>query len=281
MSKTLRSRPGFTLIELLVVIAIIGVLVALTTAGVMRVRVSGTRSQVSIEIGQLDAACKAFKAKFGFNPPSRLRLSDTATDYTTPAFQETTTYLTSMYPKINFAAFASSYSDLRKQSSLPTGSETLEGHQCLVLFLGGPAFNNNPNGFSTNPTNPFDTAGDRVKFYEFQSGRLVKLNASSPFPSYKDAWTTNVYAYLSSGRRANGYNSPSDGTGLGVSPYFTTAGPPVVYVNSNTTQIISAGQDGIFGPGGLIDLANPAVSGTASDDQTNFTSGILAAGQRS
>ena len=277
MSKTLRPRPGFTLIELLVVIAIIGVLVALTTAGVMRVRVTGTRSQVSIEIGQLDAACKAFKAKFGFNPPSKIRLSTNASDYTTAPFQETTTYLTAMYPKINFTTFAASYQALRGSA----GSEVLEGNQCLVLFLGGPAFNNNPNGFSTNPTNPFDTAGDRVKFYEFQTGRLVKLNASSPFPSYKDAWTTNVYAYLSSGRRANGYNSPSDCAGLGVSPYYTTSGPPTVYVNSNTTQIISAGQDGIFGPGGLIDLANPAVSGTAADDQTNFTSGILAGGQRS
>lgn len=281
MSGNRRPRAGFTLIELLTVIAIIAILVSLTAAGVMVVRNRGPRLQTSTEIGQLDTACKAFKAKFLMYPPSSIVLSGNAADYTSNAsVLPSSTILASLWPKINFTSVANTL----KLNYGINGAVALQGDQCLVLFLGGPPTTNGGlAGWSPDPTNPFDlTQANRDRFFEFNAARLKVLSGS--FPSYVDPWGTNVpYAYFSSGRRLNGYNSvsPFDCQRLGISsgPYFTSAGPPIVFVNSSTCQIISAGQDGQFGTGGLINLQAPNLPLTATDDQTNFTSGLLGAGQ--
>ena len=95
--------------------------------------------------------------------------------------------------------------------------------------------------------------------------------------------------------RDNNYNpyfstfNSSDCASLGVWPYAEALTPTPRYLKKNTFQIISAGADGMFGPGTNLTLGNAAYvwsAGTAvsipqagKDDQTNFAQSVLAAGQ--
>ena len=156
----------------------------------------------------------------------------------------------------------------------------LEGDQCLVFFLGGiPNINGKVTGFSNVPTNPAANSTDRTKLYDFDPGRLTLANANSPFPSFTDGFGKKPYVYFSSGRRPDGYNTAIPANALfNVSPYIQTAavpavppnpGSPAKFWNSSTFQIISAGNDGNFGPGGIV-WPSPSVSGGAMDDYSNF-----------
>jgi general secretion pathway protein G len=210
------------------------------------------------------------------------------------------------------------------------GDYVLEGEQCLVFFLGGIP-NNLPNsgppsctGFSVNSADPsfhVNFGGDiRPPIYEFNSNRLVAndsngnpINASAKtFYCYLDTWSTGngngqistgmPYAYFSSYKARNGYNryfalaQNSDCSLLGVWPYYEFAGSANStprYLNPNTFQIISAGQDNQFGPGGTPSAqtgfqpaqanpwtpANPNPLGPGFDDQSNFSSSPLGYGQ--
>jgi prepilin-type N-terminal cleavage/methylation domain-containing protein len=184
--------------------------------------------------------------------------------------------------------------------------EQLEGEQCLVFFLGGiQATSNGTNasmGFSTDDANPdlFQTP-TRNSFYDFKSSRLIvppnKPNAT--FFAYEDGFTKNVYAYFSSYGVDNGYAKyatlygNSDCNSLGVWPYAQSPASgtlPTIYMKPRTCQIISAGKDGLFGPGTNLTLpvasqlyytASTAalIRGAGADDQTNFTSGLLSSPQ--
>ncbi|MFO0863701.1 MAG: prepilin-type N-terminal cleavage/methylation domain-containing protein [Gemmataceae bacterium] len=277
MSKTLRSRPGFTLIELLVVIAIIATLVALTAAAVMAVRGKGPAITTGSDINQMNAACNQFQGKHGVCPPSSVVLSNNQTHMINDA--ATVAFFTSAWPRIEFSQVATSLDSLGVKSPM-----VLQGDQCLVLFLGGPPNSTGTGtvGWSDNPRNPFDTTSvNRNRWFEFQSGRLGKRDASMPFLSYKDGWG-NFYAYFAAGKRPNSYVD-THCAALSTAPYFETpaATTPRIYVNPRSCQIISAGKDGRFGTGGQINLAAPTVTGNGADDLTNFTGGVLSSGQGS
>jgi prepilin-type N-terminal cleavage/methylation domain-containing protein len=64
-----RTPAGFTLVEMLVVIAIIGILASLITAAAWRAVITAKNAAIVVELSQLDAACKAYKEKFGEYPP--------------------------------------------------------------------------------------------------------------------------------------------------------------------------------------------------------------------
>jgi hypothetical protein len=120
-------------------------------------------------------------------------------------------------------------------------------------------------GFSTNPTNPCASTTTRIgPFYEFQTNRLG-IRAGSHL-SCRDAYGQWL-AYFCSGRTPNGYGShcPS----LSVSPYLEATGR---YHKPNSFQIISAGRDNTFGPGGTTWTPATAASINANgrDDQCNF-----------
>jgi hypothetical protein len=179
------------------------------------------------------------------------------------------------------------------------GPWVLEGEQCLVFYLGGiqSTASGTPQclGFSTNTMNPAMAGGARKgPYFNFMSSRLVPLSSvnpnASPFFAYVDAWQVTKYpppvpanytlrfpkpyAYFSTRGTNNGYSA--DCPSLGAAPYGDGAGN---FTFSNKYQIISAGQDGVFGNG----VWNPAAGPTdqfGRDDQANFSSRILAAGQQ-
>ncbi len=277
-----RTRPAFTLIELLVVIAIIGILAAILLAGVIPALRRGPELKTTSDIRQMSGALDNFKGKYKFYPPSKITLCSDVTKIDAVSLS----YLGAFWPRLDWS---------QKPDWSGTGSTavfTLEGDQCVVFFLGGIPDPTTPGmrGFSTNPTNPASLGtGDRESFYQFETARLfarpnapspVPANVPNPFYSYQDAWGVNQpYAYFSAGKSRDGYN-PAPASGLPGGdcasliprgPYFQTNTNPTRYFESTRFQIISAGRDGLFGPGGSWLPANAsAILPAGQDDQVNF-----------
>jgi len=155
--------------------------------------------------------------------------------------------------------------------------------------------------------------GHKPPYFEFKANRLAR----SPSPSavnflvYFDPWGNNVpYVYLSSYGQENSYRPGVVGTtpptapnpsapatwpdsppvtaglniGVWIMPYTDASGSR--YINPNGFQILSAGKDGLFGPGGAWNSQGGTVTpytgtvdpsnGTAyRDDQVNFSGGVL------
>jgi prepilin-type N-terminal cleavage/methylation domain-containing protein len=200
--------------------------------------------------------------------------------------------------------------DWNNNGVIDNGFVILEGQECLVFFLGGiPAGTSGAAigtrsgapqclGWSTDPRDPAkastiaglpapQTTGRTKPFFEFDSSRLLLFGntqgAQKGFYSYVDPYGTNKpYAYFSNYGSRNGYNkyttsaATSDCATLGVVPYFVST-TPLAYLNPETQQIISAGADGTFGPGGVIFSASTAsnLAAAARDDQANFSGGGL------
>jgi general secretion pathway protein G len=282
MDNRHRRRNGFTLIELLVVIAIIGILVGLTTAAVVQYLNKIPVVNTTSDIRQLASALENFKTKFGFYPPSRIRLCRTLAQYTNAQKQGSLdqvslAYTNAMFPRISWANGIDWSNGLQPAFQ----QVVLEGDQCLVFFLGGIPNVSPPGcqGFSTDPLHPANpkTVQQSTRigpFFEFpDSTRMIQAHSSdannpNAFFSYADAYGGRMpYAYLSSGKTAGGYNmfysdptypplrGKSDCNLLGVWPYAefmaTSTGDqrPPRYLNPNSFQIISAGKDLKYGTG--------------------------------
>jgi prepilin-type N-terminal cleavage/methylation domain-containing protein len=292
-----RIRAGFTLIELLVVITIIAILVGLVTAGVIKYLDTIPTTQTVNDIRQLEVAIESFKAKFLMYPPSFIVLGNAiqyANYATTPAKSQqvanSKAYLSALWPRVNFNTY---------DWGIPgTMAVALEGDQCLVFFLNGP----NGTGFSANPADPANAGGTRVgPFFEFPQNRLLAIahpgtgQAANSFLSFMDGYGNtatmkgNVYAFFSSGRSAGGYGTMSGGSDcptLTVLPYIQ---PNNRYYKHNSFQIISAGKNLAFGPGGAWPPGNPpaaylpgptnfpanGAAGSGVDDYSNFSGDML------
>lgn len=291
------ARSAFTLIELLVVIAIIGILAALLMVGVMAVLGKGPEMQTRNELLQLSHALDKFKTEHGFYPPDRLILYPNRAQYSntlspTPDLDRVSlTYIAARWPNIgNFSGMPWAGAGV----PIPASGYTLEGDQCLVFFLGGPPVGGSPallGGFSTNPLDPVYLPPytpvrpelDRKRFYDFDASRLVFRGSANPstavFPSFKDPYQKQVYAYFSQYKRENGYMplTPMDWwmkqtpNTIGMLPYaktLDTNGRPNTFHAATTYQIVSAGLDGNFGPGGL--WPGTGVAKDTQDNMTNF-----------
>ena len=277
VSTTFTRRQGFTLIEMLAVIAIIAVLVSLLSAAVMKALEQGTKVRVVAELRQMDAACVAFKTRFGDYPPSWIRLRrDGNYDLRTNVngiplnVRDFMSYriITQFWPRLQFPV------NWNGDNNAPIGSVwELEGDQCLVYFLGGIPYQTPGTlatiGFSTDPTNPARGGTERIPaFFEFHNSRLRNL-AGNGFWSYLDPYEETPYAYFSSWNKTPGYaDATRQGTTfrtdcqrLGVWPYAeiapSTAMSTRIWHRKITFQILSAGKDGRFGPGTNLTSTNP------------------------
>jgi prepilin-type N-terminal cleavage/methylation domain-containing protein len=236
-------RTAFTLIELLVVIAIIGVLMAMTTAAVQRVRVAGKRANAIGDINQLDTACTKFKQDFGFYPPTRFQPNTAA------GLQ----VMRDMFPRWN--------------GTNPHGNVTLDGIESLVFFLGGPT----GTGWASDaPVAPTGTA-KKGPYFDFPEN---KLSGTSPKRQFLDPWGS-AYGYVGSDR-AGRYQA----TGAPFTP-FTSGGKDVnqgriqIVCAGPNKQF---GSGGVWSPGtGVYGQGQPG-----ADDLANFNAGaaLVSAGSQ-
>jgi prepilin-type N-terminal cleavage/methylation domain-containing protein len=296
--RTQRHRLAFTLIELLVVIAIIAILIGLTAAGVFQYLAKIPQTQTMNDLQQFGNAMQNFKQRFTRYPPDRIYLGNRYSDYSAQpgdsAYQialrqQSLQYLGQMFPKLNWSS-GIDWTGNGNTNSLPVGGIMLDNDQCLVYFLGGLQINGGCVGFSTNGQNPTQTGGARLgPYFEFQTSRLFVRPGTSTFFAYQDNFSKQqsyVYfsAYSNAGQAttsstANNYTTVAS---QGVLPYYTaaaTANSATQYVNSTTYQVISAGADGQFGPGGFISASGGLAQGTPGfDDWANFSSVKLGVG---
>ena len=259
------------------------------------------------EIEQLTISIELFKSRNKVTYlPSQFKLCELFGQYTLvengaaqdePLDRESVDFLTELWPQIllvdrskGFVIWKKDGIDWNGNGNTDDAPVILEGDQCLVFFLGGIPDKGPPpstRGFSRNPFDPALVAqreGRLSPLFEFPDDRLF-IRATTPpgnagFYSFADYYRTGQpYAYFSSYGVRNGYNSPikrkyanGDCDGLKLQPYYKSAAP-VEFLHPSGFQIISAGADGIFGPGGLW---NPATTPAAGcDDQANFHSGLL------
>jgi prepilin-type N-terminal cleavage/methylation domain-containing protein len=291
------TRSAFTLIELLVVIAIIAILVSLTGAAVMKVMLKIPQVQTSTEIGEMGTAMGSFMATYNLQnpPPSTLHLCENGTQYynsngqVQPQYQSTVKFLQKWFGR----SFNVHGTYDWNGNGNPNETYTLTGQQCLVFYLGGiPTYSPSGigmTGFAMNVANPAVTAAPGTNrngpYFNFKSSNLVLAGS---FPVYMDPWhakpTPQAYAFFSSQGKVNGY-SAGDCAGVAFPYYELTAAGLPNYANNNSFQIISAGQNGIFGGTrshtayGVAWNPSSGATGAGADDQSNFSSTILGAGQ--
>jgi prepilin-type N-terminal cleavage/methylation domain-containing protein len=284
-------RPGFTLIELLVVMAIIVVLVGLLMSAVISVLAARSRAQTRTELAKLESALSAgMQEHYAGRPktlPGKLVLYNNLDVYRNPGAAGVTATSNPNLKDVSNSAEA-----LRKMFGTKlirpggvvnwdgagnTNAMILEGQHCLVFYIGGmPAVSGGlvrMTGFSTNPENPTEPGGERIKpFYEFESTRLRSAGAPAGFYSYHDPYGT-PYVYFGGTGAANSYVSH---TSLGVSAYVDSTGK---YAKPNSFQILSAGPDRRFGAGGVWDPRSGSTDQNARDDMSNFSTAVLTAPQ--
>jgi prepilin-type N-terminal cleavage/methylation domain-containing protein len=277
-----RSRSAYTLIELLVVIAIVATLLSLTTAAVMKVLGRGAQTQARTEIGQLEIALATCRTDYGLDAvPSRLVLREDGR-YDGPGpnradYPRTVAFLQKMFGR-HFKVL-SPY-DWNGSGAIEPGEVVLEGQHCLVFFLGGiptpPGAAVGCTGFNTDSRNPAAPGGTRAgPYFEFKSARLRRDPDAGNFLVYLDPWKEQPWAYFSATKAGNDYTP--DCPSLGVAPYFA---PGHRFLNPNGCQIISAGPDHRFGPGGLWNPASGGTDPNGADDISNFSRGALGGPQQ-
>jgi prepilin-type N-terminal cleavage/methylation domain-containing protein len=286
------SRPAYTLIELLVVIAIIAVLVSLFVGAAVQVLNKIDQVKTVNDIDQMHQALVNIETKTGVDYiPSRFVLCETQAAYfagmSNPTlaqlYSDSYAYLNRLFNnRINWNTVNTPPTPNAPWQGIDWNGDTLqspdvilEGDQCLVFFLGGFT----AQGFSNGP-NPALPGGDRFgPFYEFKTGRLVDPGrAASPgYRVYLDPYGKNPFVYFSSYKVRNGYARyaalGSDCSLVPQGPYNDGAGN---YYNPDSFQIISAGRDTLFGPGGPWTPATaPAMPAPGKDDMANFYDKLL------
>jgi len=259
------TRRGFTMIELLMVILIISILIAMILPAINSVRGSALVAGVRQDIAQFDQAIAQFKNLYGVEPPSRIILYETGSDWQTKTDFETVrskAILRRIWPQFDFTR---NRPWLDGNPALSTTALALNSGECLTFFIGGVIAYNDKNGnlvpekgedivatgFSKNPADPFELGGNREgPFIDFVANRFVNTVEGATgdgFPEYLDSYPgqTVPLAYLSA-YDGKGYDSLDLPPGM-VSAYRYPMGTSSVpkFHKPQSYQIISAGPDGV------------------------------------
>ena len=280
LTASQQNRRAFTLIELMIAIVIILILLGLLIPAIGSVRLAAQRAQVRTEISNMEAAITAFKADFGMDPPSGIKLYESGS-----AAWETRNkaLVRKMWPQFDFTL----NKDINNDGDATDVFE-LNAGECLVFFLGGvwDSTGKTPNGFSKNPANPFkvSNAGTNRQgpYFEFNSSRFIDTDGDLA-QEYLDSFPSQQlpYIYLSS-YGGRGYRNGDLPAAIGFNYVYSEGDPSVVPTNEpaykpKSYQIISPGADYQFGTGGNYDPDKnfPAGRTVEADNVTNFVSGSL------
>lgn len=244
------------MVELLSVIVILAILIALLLPAINAAMRTAKNSAVGADINSMASALAAFKAKYGIYPPSRVFLAEDGNFGIAPAtaisagditFQQLATRsvqaLRTMFPRANFSTAGivwphngNIWYDFNGNGVFDFTPYVLQGHECLVFFLGGipspPSTGNAaPTGFGKDPTNPFvnatATSNRTQPMFEFAPNRLV-IDTNTPYqpPNFSFLMISGIPGYLDATGNASISAPP---TGLPNSPtnfyaYFVSYG---------------------------------------------------------
>lgn len=303
MRRSERRRAGISLIELLVVIAIIATLMGLVLSAVMRVLDVGPRGDTTSRMAGIGNAIGTFKSKYNvaYIPGGRIddnpllangnnnpnygvtvdgfylcRYYTSATNPSDTSFEAR--YIKQVFPNANLADLG---------SGVPSTPVRLDANQTLLFFLNGVQSYDTTNqtyafrGFSKNPGQPFAPftgPEDRIPPMLDISNKHV-MPGPNNFAWLVDGWK-RPFAYFvafngkvaKAGQYGGWHGSPHPANG--VLPYTSGTGSAAGYVNPQGFQIISAGKDGAFGPGGNWGGGG----GPGADDRGSFSTNNLGAG---
>ncbi|MGC8642790.1 MAG: type II secretion system protein [Isosphaeraceae bacterium] len=267
------GERGFTLVELLVVMVILAILIALLLPAISGAMRTAKNAAIGAEENQLAQALADFKTKYGDYPPSRIYLSEDGNlspdsvgltgainpgDITWAQLgQRSLAAMRKFFPRVQFnlGTPTGKWYDFNGNGNAVVNGHperyVLQGHECLVFFLGGipqqTATGFGMTGFGKDPTNPFTNSvignvgysGNRyAPFFEFANNRLA-IDSSSPYanvtgmlsgiPGYFDttgntlaSGAINFYAYFSAygsnNYDPNDVNFLTEADAYGVSP---------------------------------------------------------------
>lgn len=297
---------AFTLVELLVVISIIGILMALTIPAVFHVITAGKDAAIYAELKQLEAACQAYKEKFGEYPPdfAGVNLASPGCDAPRAAVLR---HLSKAFPRYTPSDWNEFRDDVLNGWGIDINANLRTPFNALTFWLGGRPYNGRFTGFSANQLDPFDGSTSRIgPFFEFDVNRV---NANGCY------WPRVATGNLTSGAIAyfraenGGYFNKSvvdlgDASNPTVFPAVdsnqsdpTTDPPRYAWINPQSFQIFSAGLDYHYSepvehpefypnnaviptaPLGPYEYPNGGnydpVAGYTYDDITNFSEGRL------
>ena len=270
-SPPIRRRPGagrgprgFTMVELLAVILILAVLIALFLPALNGALKTAKNAAVGGEINQLAQALASFKAQYGDYPPSRIYLAEdgdfgqAASTQIAPGnityaqlAQRSASILRKFFPRVvinttNNVVWphnqTNRWYDFNGNGSFDyTTPYILQGHECLVFFLGGIVLSDSfPNpitvssnlgmtGFGKDPTNPFSNNIASDPNYQNNPNPMYSNNRQAPFFEFAGSrlWldphgTSGMPGYLDSLGNATPTGNPGDP--INFYAYFSSYG---------------------------------------------------------
>ena len=275
------SRSAFTLIELLIVVAIIALLVGLLLPAINGARKSAKNAVAQSEIAQIQTAIQVFKTKFnvryipatqpGAATAFRLRKTYTGSE---PELA----YLKQVWPELPYLVGPTANGPQYHPNGTGLPDLNLDCNQTMTFFLTG-GIATNYQGFSLDRRQPFTVTAGIDGMPPFLEYNASKFDADG---HYLDPWGT-PYAYFTAvpGNKAASWLGiftwpDQEGNQRIVEPYNEQGTSRKI--NEKSFQIISAGSDKAFGPGGAAWTPGTGlydVDEIGGDDIASFKEGPL------
>ena len=306
-----RARTAFTLVEMLVVIVIIGILAAILIPTVYKAFSRAVDARTALELIQIASSVEQYKQEHGDYPPN---FSDFQADLQAGVPADVAWTSSDAYRHVRKVFPRAAATEL---TLLQAQARNIDNAEALVFWIGG--LSSDPQHPFTGPGGPIAikggtaTVGTDRQGYSFVESRLtMDLNASGvlmstdgdndAFPIYLPQGQEVPYVYFDSrqygffnakgGYVYNQYPAAGGATSIGVArpmkddqpnpnynPSKQHSDQKCYYINRDTFQIISAGQDNHYGedfianmvpvlwhyPSGNVCHPDPAVEGSGGD----------------